>query len=102
MRDFDFLVIGGGSGGLAAARRAAKHGARVLLVEGGKLGGTCVNVGCVPKKIAWHAASIAETLGDAADYGFDLQLRGFDFGRLRKARDAYIERLRQIYAVNLE
>jgi glutathione reductase (NADPH) len=102
MRDFDFLVIGGGSGGLAAARRAAKHGARVLLVEGGNLGGTCVNVGCVPKKISWHAASFAEILQDAADYGFDLERRGFDFARLRKARDVYIERLRQIYAVNLE
>ena len=102
MRDFDFLVIGGGSGGLAAARRAAGHGARVLLVEAGKLGGTCVNVGCVPKKISWHAASFAEELLDAADYGFDIELRGFDFARLRKARDAYVERLRQIYAVNLE
>ena len=102
MRDFDFLVIGGGSGGLAAARRAARHGARVLVVEGGKLGGTCVNVGCVPKKMCWYAASVREVAGDAADYGFDLELRGFDFGHLRRARDAYIERLRQIYAVNLE
>jgi glutathione reductase (NADPH) len=102
MRDFEFLVIGGGSGGLAAARRAALHGARVLLVEAGKLGGTCVNLGCVPKKIGWYAASFAEMLADAADYGFDLELRGFDFAHLRKARDAYIERLRQIYAVNLD
>ncbi|HEX6271426.1 MAG TPA: glutathione-disulfide reductase [Polyangiaceae bacterium] len=101
MNELDFIVIGGGSGGLAAARRAARHGARTVLVEGGALGGTCVNVGCVPKKLSWHAAGIAELLHDASDYGFDVEVRGFDWGRFRRARDAYVERLRGIYARNL-
>jgi len=101
-RAFDLIVIGGGSGGLALARRAARHGAKVLIVEAGAIGGTCVNVGCVPKKIMWHAAGLAEALGDAADYGFDVDVRGFDFPRLRRARDAYVERLRAIYLANLE
>ena len=55
---FDYIVIGGGSGGVASANRAAMHGARVLLIEKGKMGGTCVNVGCVPKKIMWTAAHL--------------------------------------------
>jgi glutathione reductase (NADPH) len=65
------------------------------------LGGTCVNVGCVPKKLSWYAAGVAELLHDAPDWGFDLDVSGFDLGRLRRARDAYVERLRGIYAKNL-
>jgi glutathione reductase (NADPH) len=102
MRELDFIVIGGGSGGLAAARRAARHGARALVIEASDLGGTCVNVGCVPKKLSWHAAVISELLHDASDYGFELGTARFDLGRLRRARDAYVERLRGIYALNLE
>lgn len=102
MRDLDFIAIGGGSGGLAAARRAARHGARALVIEGGALGGTCVNAGCVPKKISWYAAGLAEAFEDASDYGFDLAKPRFDLARLRRARDAYVERLRGIYAANLE
>ena len=55
---FDLVVIGGGSGGLAHAQRAAKYGANVALIENGPLGGTCVNVGCVPKKVMWYSVSI--------------------------------------------
>jgi glutathione reductase (NADPH) len=66
---YDLVVIGGGSGGLAAAQRAAEYGARVALVESGPLGGTCVNVGCVPKKIMWNAAELGGTLLDAPGYG---------------------------------
>src|SRR5689334_19480504 len=102
MRELDFIVIGGGSGGLASARRAARHGARAVVIEAGELGGTCVNVGCVPKKLSWHAAGIAEFLHDAGDYGFELAPARFDLARLRRARDAYVERLRDIYALNLE
>jgi glutathione reductase (NADPH) len=101
MAAYDFLVIGGGSGGLAAARRAARLGARVAVVEGGQLGGTCVHAGCVPKKLTWHAASLAEELADAADYGFDVALGGFDLGKFKAARSAYIERLTAIYERNL-
>ena len=60
--EYDLIVIGGGSGGLAAAQRAAEYGARVALIEGGRLGGTCVNVGCVPKKLMWNAAEFAGAL----------------------------------------
>jgi len=101
MERLDYLVIGGGSGGLASARRAAAYGARVALLESGALGGTCVNVGCVPKKIMWNAAEIAEELGVAASYGFELTLRGLDFAALRKSREAYIARMRENYAANL-
>src|SRR5450432_1168363 len=99
---FDLVVIGGGSGGLAAAQRAAEYGARVALVESGPLGGTCVNVGCVPKKIMWNAAEVAEQLQAAASYGFDVVVRGLDFGALRARREAYIARMRANYAANLE
>ncbi len=99
---YDLLVLGGGSGGIAAARRAARHGARVALVESALLGGTCVNVGCVPKKLMWHAAHIAETLHDAVGYGFDLPPFEHDWGRLRARREAYIRRLNDVYRANLE
>jgi glutathione reductase (NADPH) len=101
MDKVDYLVIGGGSGGLASARRAAAHGAKVALVEGRPLGGTCVNVGCVPKKVMFNAASIAEALHDARDYGFDVDVRGFDWAGVKRARDAYVARLNGIYARNL-
>lgn len=100
--EFDLIVIGGGSGGLAAAQRAAEYGARVALVEAGRLGGTCVNVGCVPKKVMWNAAEIAEGLGDAAEYGFRSSgSQPYDWALLKNKRDAYIERLNAIYATNL-
>ncbi len=101
---FDFLVIGGGSGGVAAARRAARHGARVALVENDLLGGTCVNRGCVPKKITFNAAHLAAQLNDAKAYGFAGlgERHAFDFGGFKARRDAYLERLRGIYVRNLE
>jgi glutathione reductase (NADPH) len=98
---FDLVVIGGGSGGLAAAQRAAEYGAKVVLVEAGRLGGTCVNVGCVPKKIMWNAAELGGALHDARDYGFGVEARGVDWAALKAKRDAYIERLNGIYAANL-
>jgi glutathione reductase (NADPH) len=102
MEQFDLLVIGGGSGGLACAQRAADYGARVALVESGRLGGTCVNVGCVPKKIMWNASEIHEALIDAADYGFRVAAdAGHDWPALRSKRDAYVLRLVGMYARNL-
>jgi glutathione reductase (NADPH) len=100
--NFDLIVIGGGSGGIAAARRAAGYGARVALVEGGRLGGTCVNVGCVPKKLMWNAAEIAGFMEDARGYGFDVTVGGHDWAALRAARDAYVLKLNGIYQANLE
>jgi glutathione reductase (NADPH) len=99
--DFDLAVIGGGSGGLACARRAAAYGARAVVVESGRLGGTCVNVGCVPKKVMWNAAHVAESLQDAPEYGFQVSVDGHDWNALKTKRDAYIERLNGIYARNL-
>ncbi|HEV2443056.1 MAG TPA: glutathione-disulfide reductase [Steroidobacteraceae bacterium] len=101
MSEFDLIVIGGGSGGLAAAQRAAEYGARVALVESHRLGGTCVNVGCVPKKVMWNAAGVGEGLRDAPDYGFALSAEDHDWALLKEKRDAYVLRLNGIYESNL-
>lgn len=99
---FDYLVIGGGSGGIASARRAAEYGAKVALFESGVIGGTCVNVGCVPKKVMWNAAEISATLKHSDGYGFNVKTEGFDWPILKQKRDAYIERLNGIYHRNLK
>ena len=99
--NFDLVVIGGGSGGIAAARRAAEYGARVAIVEGGRLGGTCVNAGCVPKKLMWNAGEFTSAVADARGYGFDVTLRGHDWAALKAARDAYVHKLNDIYEANL-
>ncbi|KAM8848945.1 glutathione reductase, mitochondrial isoform 1-T1 [Synchiropus picturatus] len=98
---FDFLVIGGGSGGLAGARRAAELGASAAVIESNKLGGTCVNVGCVPKKVMWNAAVHAEYIHDHSDYGFDVGSVKFTWETLKAKRDAYVSRLNGIYGNNL-
>ena len=99
---FDLIVLGGGSGGLAHAQRAAEHGVNAAVIENGPLGGTCVNVGCVPKKVMWHAAQHAHLLHYAADYGFDIVANGHDWSKLKEGRDRYIARLHNIYTGNLE
>ena len=99
---FELIVLGGGSGGLAHAQRAAEHGINAAVIENGPLGGTCVNVGCVPKKVMWHAAQHAHLLHHAADYGFDVVANGHDWSKLKEGRDRYIARLNNIYAGNLE
>ena len=100
--EFDFVVIGAGSGGLAASQRAAEYGAKVAIVEPTPLGGTCVNLGCVPKKIMWNAADVADGLEDAADYGFRLgPAEPHDWALLKTKRDAYVARLNSIYESNL-
>jgi glutathione reductase (NADPH) len=101
-KNYDYIAIGGGSGGLATAQRAAEYGARALVIERDRLGGTCVNVGCVPKKLMWTAANIAHSMEDAAGYGFDLTVHGHDWARIKEARDAYVARLNGIYVSNLE
>ena len=99
---YDLICIGGGSGGIATARRAAAHGARCAVVESARLGGTCVNVGCVPKKVMWQAAHAAEVMERAGDYGFSGVSPRLDWSALVAARDAYIERLNGIYDRNLD
>ncbi len=95
---FDYICIGGGSGGIASANRAAMHGAKVALIEAQDLGGTCVNVGCVPKKVMWHGAQVAEAINlYSKDYGFDVDVKGFNWGKLVENRQAYIGRIHQSY-----
>jgi glutathione reductase (NADPH) len=99
----DYLVLGIGSGGIASARRAAKHGAKVVAIESSRYGGTCVNVGCVPKKVTWNAAAIAETFKDAKAYGFQVKEQPeFDWPYFKNKRDAYVKRLNGIYERNLD
>lgn len=101
---FDYVVIGGGSGGLGSARRAAILGAKVLIIEHGRLGGTCVNVGCVPKKVMFNTAVHAEYIRDHKDYCFEYQNDAhlFNWNALKQKRDAYVKRLNDIYYANLE
>lgn len=95
--DYDLIAIGGGSGGLSVAERAAAYGAKCAVVESGKIGGTCVNVGCVPKKVMWFGANLAHALEDAKDYGFDLQSNGFDWSHLVTKRENYIAGINSWY-----
>lgn len=94
---YDLIAIGAGSGGLSVANRAASYGARVAVVESGKIGGTCVNRGCVPKKVMWYGASMAHWLKDAPGYGFDVETRGFDWAALVEKREAYIQGINDWY-----
>ncbi|KAI1067176.1 hypothetical protein LB506_004328 [Fusarium annulatum] len=102
-KETDYLVIGGGSGGLASARMASsKFGVKATIVENKRLGGTCVNVGCVPKKVTYNAAALAEAIHDAKAYGFSVeQTAPFDWSTFKTKRDAYIKRLNGIYERNL-
>ncbi|GAB7364906.1 hypothetical protein MBLNU230_g5697t1 [Neophaeotheca triangularis] len=102
-KECDYLVIGGGSGGLASARRASGlYGAKAIAIEVGRLGGTCVNVGCVPKKVTWNAAAIAETIKEAKAYGFSVETTApFDWTTFSQKREAYVRRLNGIYEKNL-
>ena len=99
---YDLIVIGGGSGGRAQAQRAAEYGAKAAVVEGQPLGGTCVNVGCVPKKIMWYTAHQAHQFEHAAGYGFDIAVNGHSWAALKRGRDSYVTRLNGIYANNLD
>lgn len=101
MQHFDLLVIGGGSGGVATAIRAASYGACCAIVEQGHLGGTCVNVGCVPKKMMWQASHMAELLGMVKDYSFPAAAMDFDWSDFVTRREAYIADLRDIYTRRL-
>ncbi|WP_448622751.1 glutathione-disulfide reductase [Dickeya fangzhongdai] len=97
-RHYDYLAIGGGSGGIASINRAAMYGKKCALIEAKYLGGTCVNVGCVPKKVMWHAAQIAEAIHQyGPDYGFDVTVNQFNWDTLLKNRSAYIDRIHQSY-----
>jgi glutathione reductase (NADPH) len=95
--DCNLFVIGGGSGGVRAARMAAQRGARVVLAEAAALGGTCVNVGCIPKKLYSYAAHFAQDFRDAAGYGWHVADARFDWAALKANRAAEIARLNEVY-----
>ena len=102
-RHYDYLAIGGGSGGIASINRAAMYGKKCALIEAKELGGTCVNVGCVPKKVMWHAAQIAEAIHlYGPDYGFDTTVNHFDWKKLVASRTAYIDRIHTSYETVLK
>jgi len=90
-KHFDLIAIGGGSGGLAVAEKAAQAGKRVAIVESSELGGTCVNVGCVPKKVMWTAAHLAEAVHDAPGFGINVENVSVNWKTLVQARQQYIE-----------
>lgn len=101
-KDFDLIVVGGGSGGLAAAFRAAEHGARVVLLEPGVLGGTCVNVGCVPKKAMWLAADVGHKLQLAQALGFSVAAATLDWPTFIAHRQRYIGNIHESYRNRLD
>jgi len=100
--DFDLFVIGGGSGGVRAARMSANYGARVALAEEFRMGGTCVIRGCVPKKLLVYASTFSQGFADAAGFGWSVGDTRFDWSKLRGAKEAEITRLEGIYTRNLE
>ncbi|GAB3630183.1 glutathione-disulfide reductase [Pandoraea terrae] len=102
-KHYDYIAIGGGSGGIASVNRATMHGKKCALIEAKEIGGTCVNVGCVPKKVMWHAAQIAEAIRHyGPDYGFDATVNRFDWAGLVRRRSAYIGRIHASYETALD
>ncbi|MGA0161161.1 MAG: FAD-dependent oxidoreductase, partial [Vulcanococcus sp.] len=99
---FDLIVIGAGSGGLAAAKRAASYGARVAIVEGDRVGGTCVIRGCVPKKLMVYGSAVRHQLSDAASYGWSLGEVSHDSSVLLSKVRAEVDRLNRLHIGFLE
>jgi glutathione reductase (NADPH) len=101
LQEFDLISVGGGSGGIAIANRAAGYGARCAVIEHDRLGGTCVNRGCVPKKIMWFGATLGHALHEARGYGYTVEVNGHDWRSLVEKREAYIRRLNGLYDTNM-
>ena len=100
--DVDLFVIGAGSGGVRAARVAAGYGAKVMVAEEYRIGGTCVIRGCVPKKLMVYASRFADDFADAEGFGWTVGPASFDWAKLIAAKDKEIGRLSAIYRANLE
>ena len=101
-KHYDYLVIGAGSGGIASVNRAAQYGKKCALIESADLGGTCVNVRCVPKKVMWYSAQIADAIQKyGPDYGFNTELKSHDWNTLIQNRQAYIQRIHASYQSGL-
>ena len=96
-QQYDLIVIGGGSGGLAVAEKAAQFGKKVAVIEGHKMGGTCVNNGCVPKKVMWYAANLAHAVDDANDFGIPATRAKTDWLKLTSARENYIKNINKYW-----
>ncbi|MFT6330443.1 MAG: glutathione reductase (NADPH) [Bermanella sp.] len=97
-KHFDYISIGGGSGGIASANRASMYGKKAAIIEAKDIGGTCVNVGCIPKKAMWFGAQVAEAIHKySPDYGFDITVNSFSWATLVASRNAYIDRIHQSY-----
>ncbi|UYV81121.1 GSR [Cordylochernes scorpioides] len=96
-RDFDVVVLGGGPGGLSFSKNAANFGAKVALIEMNKLGGTCLNLGCVPKKLCYLFSTLAEQLHDLPHYGMDVTLNKIDWATFKTKRDQFISKMNQLY-----
>ena len=94
---YDLFVIGAGSGGVRAARMSARYGAKVAIAENRYLGGTCVNVGCVPKKLFVYASHFSEDFETAGSFGWHIQNSKFDWPQLLKNKNTEIERLNDVY-----
>ena len=92
-KHYDLIAMGAGSGGLAVAEKAARYGKKVAVIEAGRLGGTCVNNGCVPKKVMWYAAQLAHAVDDAADFGIPAQRQATDWNTLVQGRENYIHNI---------
>ena len=101
-QDYDLIAIGGGSGGLAVAERAAQLGKRVALIEGHRIGGTCVNNGCVPKKVMWYAAQLAHAVDDAVDFGIPARRTATDWQKLVEGREQYIANINRYWDGHVE
>ncbi len=96
-KHYDLLVLGGGSGGLAVAEKAAAFGRKVGVIEEKRLGGTCVNNGCVPKKVMWYAANLAHAVKDAPDFGVQARLEHIDWEKLVQGRENYISMINRFW-----
>ena len=96
-KHYDLLVLGGGSGGLAVAEKAAAFGRKVGVIEEKRLGGTCVNNGCVPKKVMWYAANLAHAVKDAPDFGVQARLERIDWEKLVQGRENYISMINRFW-----
>ncbi|MBW5289501.1 MAG: Glutathione reductase [Candidatus Ruthia sp. Apha_13_S6] len=101
-KNYDMIAIGAGSGGLSAVERASEYGKKCLVIEVKTIGGTCVNVGCVPKKVMWFAANTATQINSAQGFGFDIEVKNFSWKKLKQGRDNYIKGITNWYECYLE
>jgi glutathione reductase (NADPH) len=101
-KHYDMIAIGAGSGGLSAVERASEYGKKCAVVEVNQVGGTCVNVGCVPKKVMWFAANAAQTIKSSNGFGFDISINDFSWTKLKDGRENYINGINEWYDGYLE